>query len=338
MAVSGSRALANKALEGLGNGVLLTTKVRRIAPLDTVSPAMRLKITLSMHAQLRCSSTSRVQASSRTRELLKQLPSPRPQAKRTLQTSQKPLQEAQTPTKSYRQEIEESENQVDDANGDDGFKRTEKAAQASQLDFSARLSKGNDSNGGGWKEVARLVMIARPELPTLSWAFLCLLISSSVTMSLPLSIGKIMDAASSESDKLFGMEPTHFYLSLGALLATGACANYGRIIILRIVGERIVAKMRSQLFKRTFIQSPEFFDANKTGDLISRLGSDTVIVGKSITQNVSDGLRSFVTAVGGFTLMGYVSLKLTGVLAICFPPVAVAGIGDEASNPPAMTG
>ena len=66
-------------------------------------------------------------------------------------------------------------------------------------------------------------------------------------------------------------------------------------MILRVVGERVVSKLRSSLFRRTFVQNAEFFDANRVGDLISRLGSDTIIVGKSITQNVSDGLRSMVS-------------------------------------------
>jgi len=57
--------------------------------------------------------------------------------------------------------------------------------------------------------------------------------------------------------------------------------------------------------------------------LISRLGSDTIIVGKSITQNLSDGLRSLVSGAAGFAMMGYVSLKLTGILALIGPPVAI---------------
>ena len=90
-----------------------------------------------------------------------------------------------------------------------------------------------------------------------------------------------------------------------------------------IVGERIVARLRSKLFRQTYVQNAEFFDANRVGDLISRLGSDTIIVGKSITQNLSDGLRSFVSGAAGFSLMAWVSVKLTGVLALMFPPVAI---------------
>lgn len=212
----------------------------------------------------------------------------------------------------------------EDAEDPQSFKRSEKASQAAQLNLSAKLSKEGPSKSGGRKEVWRLLKIAMPELKTLSWAFLFLIISSGISMSIPFAIGKIMDTATRpDADTLFGYSMPVFYGALGTFLAVGASANYGRIIILRIVGERIVTRLRSQLFRRTFIQNAEFFDANRVGDLISRLGSDTIIVGKSITQNVSDGLRSLVSAVAGFGLMGYVSLKLTGILALMFPPVAI---------------
>ncbi|KAI8093522.1 P-loop containing nucleoside triphosphate hydrolase protein [Halteromyces radiatus] len=69
-----------------------------------------------------------------------------------------------------------------------------------------------------------------------------------------------------------------------------------------------------------------FFDRNRTGELISRLSTDTAIVGKSITNNVSDGLRALATASVGSTMMLYVSPKLTGIMMLIIPPVAVFGI------------
>ena len=222
---------------------------------------------------------------------------------------------------------------------DEGFQKSEKASQATQINLSARLSKEGDSGkgGAGFGEVWRLIRIARPEAKTLLVAFAFLLISSSITMSIPFSIGKILDIATKgaaktagdgadtddEQPMLFGLNITTFYLALGSVLAVGAAANYGRIIILRIVGERIVARLRSRLFRQTYVQNAEFFDANRVGDLISRLGSDTIIVGKSITQNLSDGLRAFVSGAAGFSLMAWVSVKLTGILCLLFPPVAL---------------
>lgn len=210
-----------------------------------------------------------------------------------------------------------------------GFGRSEKATQATQVNLSARLAKDpkDTGQGLGLAETWRLIKIARPEAGVLGWAFLFLLVSSSISMVIPFSIGKFLDVATTAgaggSAQLYGFDLNTLYIALAGTLALGSVANYGRILILRIVGERIVSRLRSNLFRRTFVQNAEFFDANRVGDLISRLSSDTVIVGKSITQNLSDGLRSLVSGAAGLTLMAFVSLKLTSILAICFPPVAV---------------
>ncbi|KAG4442397.1 multidrug-resistance transporter mdr2 [Cadophora sp. M221] len=219
---------------------------------------------------------------------------------------------------------EEEEDLIDEQGG---FERSEKASKAAQVNLSARLSSNKaPGNSAAFGEIWRLIKIAKPEAKWLGLAFAFLLISSSITMSIPFSIGKILDLATkdpSEGSTLFGLEIGQFYLALGVVLTCGAAANYGRIIILRIVGERIVSRLRSQLYRRTYVQNAEFFDANRVGDLISRLSSDTVIVGKSITQNLSDGLRAIVSGAAGFTAMAWVSLKLTSILCLMFPPVAI---------------
>ena len=269
---------------------------------------------------------------------------------RTATTFSRGLTTSSTRSRSYLTPVVRESKNLEDRGGseeqdedDHGFQKSEKASQASQINLSAKLSKEGSTSGksSGFGEIWRLIKIARPEAKVLSGAFLLLLISSGITMSIPFSIGKILDIATKGAGKeeeamgadgqvkdaavemLFGLDLPTFYLALGGILAIGAGANYGRIIILRIVGERIVARLRSKLFRQTYVQNAEFFDANRVGDLISRLSSDTIIVGKSITQNLSDGLRAAVSGGAGFTLMGYVSLKLTGILCLLFPPVAL---------------
>nr|POF22186.1 atp-dependent permease mdl1, mitochondrial [Quercus suber] len=329
MASTGSRIAAHRAWDSLGNGALFTRRTQaRVVSLVAGGKAqggvcVRGHMTWSDRhhaAKNEPALLSRSVNASKTISVLGQ-------ARRAFQTSRGHLENVNKRPTSYRDEVKAATEPTDEeADEMGGFKRTEKAAQASQLNLSAKLSKegtdGKGNNSGGLKEVTRLLKIARPELGTLSIAFVFLLISSSITMSVPFSIGKILDAATKESSTLFGLSMEQFYIALASLLALGACANYGRIIILRIVGERIVTKLRSSLFRRTFVQNAEFFDANRVGDLISRLGSDTIIVGKSITQNVSDGLRSLVSATAGLAMMTWVSIKLTGVLAIFIPPVA----------------
>lgn len=234
-----------------------------------------------------------------------------------------PSTSANTPEANSSQTPEKEDEEIDK-----GFELSERAAQAAQVNLGAKLAKdGASGKKSGFGEIWRLFKIARPESKPLAFAFFFLLISSSVSMSIPFSIGKIMDTATKSvedgGDMLFGLSVPVFYTALGGILLVGAAANYGRIIILRIVGERIVARLRSKLFRQTFIQDAEFFDANRVGDLISRLGSDTVVVGKSITQNLSDGLRSGVSGFAGFGLMAYTSLKLSGILAVLLPPIGL---------------
>ncbi|KAJ5539311.1 ABC transporter integral membrane type 1 [Penicillium frequentans] len=232
-----------------------------------------------------------------------------------------------TSTKSASRPVPEKEE--DDL--DKGFELSERAAQAAQVNLSARLAKeGAPGKKSGASEIWRLLKVAQPESKKLGLAFFFLLISSGITMSIPLSIGKIMDTATKGvtegGGELFGLSMPMFYSALAGVLVIGAAANYGRIIILRIVGERIVSRLRSKLFRQTFIQDAEFFDANRVGDLISRLGSDTIIVGKSITQNLSDGLRAAVSGAAGFSLMAYTSLKLSSILFLLLPPIGLGAL------------
>jgi len=207
------------------------------------------------------------------------------------------------------------------------FQKSEKASKAAQVNLRAKLSKeGKGQSKAGLGEIWRLIKVAKPEIRWLGIAFVFLVISSSVTMSIPFSVGRILDISTKtdvEDIRLFGLTLNQFFFGLGSILTLGAMANYGRVVLLRIVGERVVARLRSQLYRRTYVQDAEFFDANRVGDLISRLSSDTVIVGKSVTQNLSDGLRALFSGGAGFAIMVWTSPQLTGLLLLMFPPVAV---------------
>lgn len=192
--------------------------------------------------------------------------------------------------------------------------------------MAARLSKEGKSSGqGGWAEIVRLIKIAKPEIRWLGISFIFLLISSAVTMSIPFSVGRILDIATAKKDEptVLGLTLTQFFLGFAAFMTLGAVSNFGRVVLLRIVGERVVARLRTQLYRRTYVQDAEFFDANRVGDLISRLSSDTVVVGKSITQNISDGLRALVSGATGFCAMAWLSPQLTSVILLMFPPIAI---------------
>ncbi|KAJ3027376.1 UNVERIFIED_CONTAM: ATP-binding cassette permease mdl1 [Siphonaria sp. JEL0065] len=186
------------------------------------------------------------------------------------------------------------------------------------------------------KETSRIFRLAKPEAGLLTGAAGFLLVSSAVSMSIPFSMGKIMDfvmiqmgmkVADTELMNLMSSLPLEVVFgSLIGVFVVGAGANFGRIMLMRKAGERIIERLRNRIFDNIIRQDVRFFDENRTGEIISRLSADTVLVGKSLTQNISDGLRNSVMAIVGTGMMFYVNTKLTLTMMAIIPPIAVAAI------------
>ncbi|ODV82176.1 uncharacterized protein CANTADRAFT_44037 [Suhomyces tanzawaensis NRRL Y-17324] len=198
----------------------------------------------------------------------------------------------------------------------------------------------NDSTGAKpkaqslWKDILRLLRLARPEYKLLFYALMCLIATSATSMLVPLFIGKIIDTTKDDDDdtsdrRIMGLAPVQFYSSMCVLFGLGALANFGRTYLLRTVGERFVARLRSRLFLKILSQDSYFFDVGptktgmKTGDLISRLSSDTQVISKTLSGNVSDGARSLISGLVGLSMMCFVSWKLTLCMSLLFPPLIV---------------
>jgi putative ABC transport system ATP-binding protein len=171
-------------------------------------------------------------------------------------------------------------------------------------------------------DLKRLVRIARPEARWLSLAVILLAVSASINMTIPFSVGRIIDAAGKEGFVDVGslsLTLPHFLTGLAVVLTVGSAASFARNVLMRIIGERVIARLRSTLYRRTYTQDAEFFDVNPVGDLISRLGSDTVIVGDSVTQNLAYAVRATFNTVAGLSIMVYTSAQLTGLMLIVLP-------------------
>jgi ABC-type multidrug transport system fused ATPase/permease subunit len=153
-----------------------------------------------------------------------------------------------------------------------------------------------------------------------------LVISSAVTMCVPFFIGKLIDfIQNSDKDKLKDdLRRIVFYM--GGIFVIGALANFGRVYLIQTTGQRIVMRLREQLFGSTIKQDMAFFDKNKTGELINRLSADAEVVGLSISQNLSDGLRSSIQAVAGIGMMLYVSPHLSAVGLVMVPTIALFAV------------
>uniref|UniRef100_A0A1A8FJD0 ATP-binding cassette sub-family B member 10, mitochondrial n=3 Tax=Nothobranchius korthausae TaxID=1143690 RepID=A0A1A8FJD0_9TELE len=178
------------------------------------------------------------------------------------------------------------------------------------------------------EDVKRILGLARPERWRLAAAIGFLTVSSTVTMSAPFFLGRVIDTiytSASDTETMTASLTSLCIMLAGAFLCGGA-ANAARVYIMQASGQQIVRNLRTSLFSSILRQEVAFFDRNRTGELINRLSADTAVVGRSITDNLSDGLRAVAQAAAGVSMMFYVSPSLASFVLLIVPPMAALAV------------
>ncbi|XP_068628201.1 ATP-binding cassette sub-family B member 10, mitochondrial [Battus philenor] len=177
-------------------------------------------------------------------------------------------------------------------------------------------------------EIKRLFSLAAPEKWTLTGAIGFLIVSSSVTIAVPFSLGKVLDIIYSSTNDLGATTEKLDGLCLmlcGVFLVGGLC-NFGRVYLMSISGQRMTQSLRKQAYAAIMRQEPAWFNKTSTGELVNRLSADTQLVGRNLSQNVSDGLRSLLMTVAGAGMMFYMSPSLAMVGLCVVPPVSMLAV------------
>lgn len=93
-----------------------------------------------------------------------------------------------------------------------------------------------------------------------------------------------------------------------------------------MVGHRVVTELREKTFRRIIEQEIGFFDQRKTGELMSRLASDTTVLQSTVSVNVSMVLRSLTTVIGGIAMLVVGSPRLAVLILIVVPPISLGAV------------
>ncbi|KAI9447092.1 P-loop containing nucleoside triphosphate hydrolase protein [Lactarius psammicola] len=172
----------------------------------------------------------------------------------------------------------------------------------------------------------KIVALARPERRPLLTAIGLLLVSSSVSLSIPFTVGKLIDYFTSTNPTIpYGVSLTQATAGLLLVFTIGGACNAGRAFLMRMSGQRIVARLRERTYAATLRQEVEFVERGE-GDALSRLSVDSSIVGESVTQNLSDGLRAVVMSFAGLGAMLYISSHLTILMLAIVPPISLGAV------------
>jgi ATP-binding cassette subfamily B (MDR/TAP) protein 10 len=177
-----------------------------------------------------------------------------------------------------------------------------------------------------FNELGRLIRLAKHEKGRIGCAIILLLISSGVTMSVPYFLGKIIDMLQTYKHEELRQRLKQMTYILVGIFGIGALANFGRVYLILTTSQRIIKRIREQLFNGILRKEMAFFDKQKTGELVNRLSSDTEVMSNAVTQNISDGLRALTQSIAGVGLMFYISPQLALVGLTTVPPLAIGAI------------
>lgn len=156
-------------------------------------------------------------------------------------------------------------------------------------------------------------------------ALLALILTAGVSLTLPLAVRRVVDGFAADDTALLDQYFTAALIIAG-LLALGTGLRY--YFVTRL-GERVVADIRRALFDRVLGMSPAFFERIMTGEVLSRITTDTTLILSVIGSSVSIALRNLLMLIGGLVLLMLTSVKLTGLVLLIVPlvvlPIVILG-------------
>lgn len=214
--------------------------------------------------------------------------------------------------------------------------------RAPLLDHGGRSKRNDDSENGNMADLehgdavpaanvgfGRVLALAKPDAGKLVIATVALLIASVSSILIPKFGGKIIDIVSGDTETpeqkaeaLAAVRGT--ILDIFLIVIVGSVCTALRAWLFSSASERVVARLRKNLFSHLINQEIAFYDVTRTGELLSRLSEDTQIIKNAATTNLSEALRNLSTAFIGLGFMFATSWKLTLLSLAVVPAISVA--------------
>ena len=163
-----------------------------------------------------------------------------------------------------------------------------------------------------------LVPFLAPYRGMLAAALAALLLAASATLSLPVAVRFMIDRGFSAAS---AAQVDRYFVALLGIASLLAVATALRYYLVTWLGERIVADVREAVFRHMVRLSPAFYETTRTGEVLSRLTTDTTILQSVIGSGASIALRNMLLLIGGLAMLVITSPTLTGLIVVLVPVI-----------------
>ena len=175
------------------------------------------------------------------------------------------------------------------------------------------------------RSLSGLLPFLRPYRRYIVLAVVFLFLAAGATLLFPLALRELIDRGLVPQDRdaqLLAMRG-HFALLFGVAVAMGVFSAV-RFYLMSWLGERVTADVRDAVYAHVLQQSPEFFETTQTGEVLSRLTTDTTLVQTVVGSSFSMGLRSAVMGLGALVMLiwtnPWIMAQVLGVLLLVVAP------------------
>ena len=151
-------------------------------------------------------------------------------------------------------------------------------------------------------------------------ALLALIVSSGLVLGLGVGLRLLVDVGFASGQ--YQMLDRALVMLFGGI-ALLAVAIYFRFYLVSWLGERVVADVRKAVYDHILALSPGFFEVTRTGEILSRLTTDTTLLQTVISSSMSVAIRNTFLFLGGAAMLAVTSPKLSGWVALVVPLVVV---------------
>ena len=165
-----------------------------------------------------------------------------------------------------------------------------------------------------------LLPFLRPYRGVLAAAMAALIFASAAMLALPVALRQLIDHGIAAKNP--GTINLYFIGFLAAAVVYGGFAAL-RFYLVTWLGERVVADVRTPVYRRGVRLDPTIYEVTRTGEVLSRLTTDTTLVQAIAGVNLSIVLRSTLSLVGALVMLGLTSARLMGVILVLIPVVVV---------------
>ncbi len=169
-------------------------------------------------------------------------------------------------------------------------------------------------------DLRQLARYLSPYKLQVAGALVALVVAAGTVLGLGAGLRALVDEGLSQGDTTL---LDHALIALLGIVVLLACASYGRFFLVSWIGERVVADLRRDVFSRVLVQPPAFFETVRTGEVLSRLTTDTSVLQTVVGSSLSMALRNVLLLIGGTVMLAVTSPKLTGIVFLLVPVVMV---------------